>query len=121
MATQTNTLTVNFHLRVGLSEEMQTIYARITLNGKRIELSSKQMMNLSGWNERRGFVKPITDENKKLNDYLQQSRSSYVECYRQMIIQKKVDDGKFQEGLLYSVPSNAAPSPTVSGTKIMSR
>jgi hypothetical protein len=54
-----------------------------------MELSSKQMMNLSGWNERRGFAKPITDENKKLNDYLKQSRSSYVECYRQMIIHKK--------------------------------
>ncbi|MEO7801970.1 MAG: site-specific integrase, partial [Ginsengibacter sp.] len=32
---------------------------------------------------------PISEEHKKINDYLEQLRSSYVECYRQMVIQKK--------------------------------
>lgn len=89
MPTQTNTFNVHFHLRAGLSENLQTIYSRITINGKRIELSSKQVMNLSGWNKRKGMAKPISEEHKKINDYLEQLRSSYVECYRQMVIKKQ--------------------------------
>lgn len=65
------------------------VYARITINGKRIELSSKQMMNPEDWNEKRGMAKPINEEYIKLNNYLEQLRNSFIACYREMYLDKK--------------------------------
>ncbi len=88
--TITNTFNVVFHLRNTAQKDGQLpIYARITINGKRIELSGKQLMNPLHWNERRGIAKAINDEYKKLNNYLDQLKSSYVSCYREMGFQKK--------------------------------
>ncbi|MEP7233279.1 MAG: site-specific integrase [Ginsengibacter sp.] len=88
--TITTTFNVVFHLRNTVQKDGQLpIYARITINGKRIELSVKQMMNPLHWNERRGAAKAINDEYKKLNNYLDQLKSSYVSCYREMALQKK--------------------------------
>ncbi len=88
--TITTTFNVVFHLRnTGQKDGQLPIYARITINGKRIELSVKQMMNPLHWNERRGAAKAINDEYKKLNNYLDQLKSSYVSCYREMALQKK--------------------------------
>jgi hypothetical protein len=47
------------------------------------------MMNATDWNEKRGMAKPINEAYKKLNNYLEQLRSSYVECHRQMCFHKK--------------------------------
>ena len=56
-----STFTIVFHLRNLAEKEDKKlpVYARITINGKRIELSSKQMINPEGWNEKRGMAKPI--------------------------------------------------------------
>ena len=47
------------------------------------------MMNPSDWNEKCGLAKPFNDEYRKLNNYLEQLRSSFVACYREMSLQKK--------------------------------
>lgn len=88
--TITTTFNVVFHLRNCRAKDGQfPIYARITINGKRIGLSMQQMMNHLHWDEKRGAAKPINNEYKKLNSYLDQLRSSYVVCYREMALQKK--------------------------------
>ena len=47
MSLLTNTFTVVFHLRkINVDDEKLPVYARITINKRRIELSVKQMMNL---------------------------------------------------------------------------
>ena len=89
--TITATFSVIFHLRIEREKhDLLPIYARITINGKRIELSSKQMMNPDHWNEKRGIAKPINDDYRRLNNYLEQLKSSYVACYREMSLQKKL-------------------------------
>ena len=89
--TITTNFNVIFHLRNEREKhELLPIYARITINGKRIELSSKQMMNPNHWNERRGMAKPLHDDYRKLNNYLEQLKSSYFGCYREMALQKKL-------------------------------
>jgi integrase/recombinase XerD len=51
--TITTTFSVIFHLRIEREKhDLFLIYARITINGKRIEVSSKQMMNSNHWNEK---------------------------------------------------------------------
>ena len=91
MITKTNTFNVLFHLRNSFGkDDRMPVYARITINGKRIEISVKQMIDPVDWNENRGMAKTSKEENKVLNNYLEQLRSSYVACYREMSLQKKV-------------------------------
>lgn len=73
----------------GQKDRQLPIYARITINGKRIELSVKQMMNPLHWNEKRGAAKGINVEYTRLNNYLDQLKNSYVACYSEMALQKK--------------------------------
>src|SRR3954463_5165680 len=91
MQQQTRTFSVIFHLRkAGAVEEKLPIYARVTIDGKRMEQSVKQKINPEDWNERRGLAKPKSEEFKILNRYLEQVRSALVECYREMSVAKKV-------------------------------
>ncbi|TDH27065.1 site-specific integrase [Segetibacter sp. 3557_3] len=95
MANASNTFNVVFHLRkVQTSAGLLPIYARITINTKRIEFSLKHQIQPSHWNEGRGMAKPIRDEYRNLNNYLEQMRSSLVACYREMTLSKKVVDTK---------------------------
>jgi site-specific recombinase XerD len=51
--------------------------------------SVKQKILVEDWNELLGKAKVKNDEHKALNNYLEQVRSSFAECYRQMSINKK--------------------------------
>ncbi|MCW3081709.1 site-specific integrase [Segetibacter sp.] len=91
MEKKANTFSVIFRLRKErLNEEKFPIYARITINGKRIELATKQKIKLEDWNDQKGMAKTKKEEFKVLNNYLEQMRSSFVECYRDMTIKKQV-------------------------------
>ena len=90
MSVLTSTFTVIFHLQNTCnSGEKLPVYARITINKQRIELSVKQMINPLHWNEKRGIAKPLNEEYRQFNNYLEQLKSTYYECYREMIIKKK--------------------------------
>ncbi len=86
-----STFTIVFHLRNLSKQENKKlpVYARITINGKRIELSSKQMINSEDWNEKRGMAKPLNEKNIKLNIYLEQLRNSFIAYYREMYLHNK--------------------------------
>src|SRR4051794_40001987 len=91
MEKKTNTFSVIFRLRKErLNEERVPIYVRITIDGKRIELATKQKIKLEDWNDQKGMAKTKKEEYKVLNNYLEQMRASFLECYRDMIIRKKV-------------------------------
>ena len=58
MATKTNTFNVIFHLRKTISSDGRLpVYARITINKKRIELAVKQLIDPVNWNEGKGMAK----------------------------------------------------------------
>ena len=91
MEKKANTFSVIFRLRKErLNEEKFPIYVRITINGKRIELATKQKIKLEDWNDQKGMAKTKREEFKVLNNYLEQMRASFVECYRDMTIRKQV-------------------------------
>jgi hypothetical protein len=91
MKSQPKTFSVIFHLRkAGTEEEKLPIYARVTIDGRRMEQSVKQKIKPEDWNDRRGMAKPKSEEFKVLNRYLEQVRSALVECYREMSLAKKV-------------------------------
>ena len=91
MILKANTFNVIFHLVYEREKnEKSPVYARITINGKRIEISVKQMIAPDDWNDNRGLAKTNKEENKVLNNYLEELRSPYVACYREMALEKKI-------------------------------
>ena len=47
------------------------------------------MIHVEDWNDDRGIAHPKKEECRKLNNYLEQLRSSFVACHREMTLQKK--------------------------------
>jgi len=86
-----NTFSVIFHLRKERSTDGKfPIYARVTINGKRLVVAMKQKISEQDWNDRMGMAKTKKEEFKVLNSYLEQVRVSFVQCYREMSLAKKV-------------------------------
>jgi site-specific recombinase XerD len=91
MEKKANTFSVMFYVRkLRSTDEKVPIYARVTINGKRMDLSMKQKIKTEDWSDQKGMAKTKKEEFKVLNNYLEQMRSSFVECYRDMTIKKKV-------------------------------
>jgi hypothetical protein len=67
MSTKTSTFNVIFHLRKTTSSNGKlAVYARITIDSKRIELAVKQLIDPINWNESRGIQKIL--ETGKINN-----------------------------------------------------
>jgi site-specific recombinase XerD len=91
MEKKANTFSASFYVRKPRSaDEKVPIYARVTINGKRMDLSMKQKIKTEDWSDQKGMAKTKKEEFKVLNNYLEQMRSSFVECYREMTIKKQV-------------------------------
>ncbi|GEO10042.1 site-specific integrase [Segetibacter aerophilus] len=88
---KSSTFNVFFHLRKTAAKDGKfSVYARITIDRKRIELAVRQFVDRSDWNEAKGIAKTKKEELKVLNNYLEQMRASFVACYREMLLSKKV-------------------------------
>ncbi len=66
------------------------IYARITVNGKRVDLSIKRKVEFERWDENRGTVKGNRQDIKMLNAYLEQVRNHLYECHQQLERERKL-------------------------------
>lgn len=65
------------------------IYVRITVNGQRVELSTKRTVEESSWNIERGMAKATKFDLKELNVYLEELRSRLVSIYQDARFQNK--------------------------------
>ncbi|MDP3912164.1 MAG: site-specific integrase [Bacteroidota bacterium] len=85
------TLEIHFVLRTNkIMNGLAPIYARITVNSKRCEVSIKRKISIDSWNSGKGMAKPSTNENKQLNSYLEQIRKMVVESYQDLVLSKQV-------------------------------
>lgn len=91
MSTTNNTFGVAFYLKKQKTNQAgkSPLYARITVNGKRIEISVKRSIEESNWNPVKGMAKGSREEITKLNKYLDQFKAGIVEGYQQLLLQKK--------------------------------
>ncbi|QJD96153.1 site-specific integrase [Mucilaginibacter robiniae] len=91
MSTTNNTFGVAFYLKKQKTNQAgkSPIYARITVNGKRIEISVKRSIEESHWNPVKGMAKGSREEVSKLNKYLDQFKAGIIESYQQLLLQKK--------------------------------
>jgi integrase len=92
MKTVNNTFGVIFYLRKykATNDGNTPIYARITVNGSRIDLSVKRSIEPGNWNANKGMAKGSREEIVRLNNYLEQYRSGIVESYQTLLLQKKL-------------------------------
>jgi len=87
-----NTFSVIFYLRryKASSDGKSPIYARITVDGKRLDISVKRSIEEDNWNPKKGMARGSKQDVVKLNSYLEKFRSGIVECYQQLLLQKKI-------------------------------
>ena len=86
-----NTFGIQFVLRLpkNKKDEMAVVYARITVNGRRAEISLKNKVSINNWDEAKGRAKGKREEIVKLNSHMEQVRSLIFDCYQELIQQNK--------------------------------
>ena len=85
-----NTFGIQFIIRKHrIKDGKAPIYARITVNTERAEISIKKRIHVENWNNVRGMAKGKSPEIRSLNSYLEQFRSHLTECYQDLIVNKQ--------------------------------
>ena len=86
-----NTFGIHFILRMNkVKNGKAPLYARLTVNASRIEVSLKTLVEISDWNPSKGLAKPKNEKAKELNSFLEQVRGQFGDCYKQLQLQKKI-------------------------------
>ncbi len=79
----TNTFSILFWLKQANAKNGKApLYARITVNGKRAELSLKRKLLVSNWDASKNRLKGLSVETKIFNNYLEQVYSELFESYQ---------------------------------------
>lgn len=87
----TNTFGVQFITRTNKAKDgLLPIYARVTVDGRRVEISLKRWIKPGDWNSSKGMAKGSREEIKSLNHYLDEVRARIMECYQEMQVQKRL-------------------------------
>lgn len=86
-----NTFGIHFIIRTPNSEKttMSMIYARITVNGQRTEISLKLRVSSTLWDTVKGQAKGKSQEINKINEHIERVRSLITDTYHQLVQQKK--------------------------------
>ena len=86
----TNNFGLQFITRkVKNSQNQGLIYVRVTVNGKRHEISLKRTVDLLYWDQREGCVKGNKELETLLNPCIDDVRHKLMDCYHQLQIQNK--------------------------------
>ncbi len=87
----TNTLGILLWADLARAKDNQaSIYARITVNGKRATLSLKRKVRVSDWDAHRGRARGTNQNARTLNNYLEEVNSDLFQCYQDLKIERKL-------------------------------
>lgn len=87
----TNSFGVHFILRMNkVKNGIAPVYARISVNGERIEMSLRKSVKVSDWNNVKGLAKPKSSDLKLLNNYLEQARGRLASIYQEVSTSDKM-------------------------------
>ena len=86
-----NTLKVLIFTRdISNNPEKLTIYARITVNGKRAEISLKRYVSVNEWDENKGRLHGLTHKARLLNSYLDEVYGEIMDTHKQLLREDKI-------------------------------
>ncbi|CAH8284153.1 site-specific recombinase XerD [Mariniflexile fucanivorans] len=87
----TSTLGILFWADLARVKDSQaSIYARITVKGKRATLSLKRKVRVSDWDTHRGRARGTNQSIRTLNNYLEQVNSDLFQCYQDLKTERKL-------------------------------
>lgn len=74
---RSNTFGIQFVIRLSKQKKTDpaTVFARISVNGRRCEISLKKKVNPLSWDEVKGKARGTKDEIRKLNEHLERVRT----------------------------------------------
>jgi len=95
MKTKNSTFGVLFYLKKQKATVKGTapICARVTVNGKRTEISAKRSVLVSQWDAKKGLAKGSRKETVELNMFLGQFKAKIIGTYQQMLLTDAAIDG----------------------------
>jgi integrase/recombinase XerD len=86
----TGTFGIHFVLRSNKAYDgTAPIYARITIDKQRFEISLKQRIIVENWNTVKGMAKGKSPEIATLNSFLERIRNQLVNCYHDLLLNKQ--------------------------------
>ena len=87
-----NTFGIQFIIRLSKQkkDDPATVFARISVNGRRCEISLKKKVNPQNWDDAKGKARGTKDEFRKLNEHIERVRTLIADGYHQLVQQKKV-------------------------------
>jgi integrase len=86
-----NTFGIQFILRKNKAKEDKApLNLRITVDGKRVEISLKKWIPMEVWNDDKGVLRGNREEVKVLNNYLDQIRNRLFEIYQDMQLEHQL-------------------------------
>jgi len=81
-----NTFTVIFFTRKSRSNAQKlSIYSRITVNGKRSEISLKRSISVCNWDASKGRARGSSQNIRILNKYLDHVYGQLLDCHKQKL------------------------------------
>ncbi|WP_200976515.1 phage integrase SAM-like domain and Arm DNA-binding domain-containing protein [Echinicola sp. 20G] len=85
------TFGIQFIIRQNKLDEngLTPVRARITVDGKRAEISVKKKILPSLWDHGRGKIRGNNPESRNFNRFLEHVRARVLECYQELFIEKK--------------------------------
>ncbi|WP_142785243.1 phage integrase SAM-like domain-containing protein [Changchengzhania lutea] len=85
------TFSIHFWLNTSKKKNgIAPVYARITVNGKRAEISLKRYQSVTSWAPQTKRAKPRTPNAPALNAYLDQVYADLLACHKQLLSEFKL-------------------------------
>lgn len=87
-----NTFGIQFVIRLPKQQknDQATVFARISVNGRRCEISLKKKVNPQNWDNAKGKARGTKEEIRKLNEHIERVRTIIADGYHELVQQKKV-------------------------------
>lgn len=80
------TFSIHFWLNLAKKkDDLAPIYARVTVDGKRAEISLKRQTSVTYWDTKAKKTTARTPEGKELNNYLDQVQAKLLACHKQLL------------------------------------
>ncbi|WP_346861152.1 site-specific integrase [uncultured Draconibacterium sp.] len=83
------------------------VYARITVDSSRCEISVKKRICLNNWNHGKGMAKGSNPEISRLNSYLEQIRSQLTLHYQELVSSKKSVSPEAIKNLFFGIDESS--------------
>lgn len=85
------TFSIHFWLNTAKKKNgIAPVYARITVNGKRAEISLKRYRSVTSWDSKTKRARPRTPNASGLNSYLDQVYTELLACHKQLLSEFKL-------------------------------